>query len=332
VAHLLLVARPPTNRKGNTVNFRISIACLLSSFAVALSGCGVDTSEELQGETISEDMIDSGSAELSTTKDTYVSVRRDYRKCMYPMCGGYYVRDVNSSSTTWYYVFDIDRSQSNIDDETWGTVHEGIEQQAVVLKGRLSKKDPNGYRQLIAKEAYRGLPGVETSGAFYSVEDEGIVCITAPCNSLKSTKLNRLTEKSFTGISVDDAASKPLVQKDWLINQVLHHGALVAGRFVTGKQMPGGREIILDAKQVYFKLPADEQPCPMFALLACENGTVQTWYRNEERCLMPLECSEPVFCTMMIPACADGYVLRTWRAGCAGWACDPAFMPETMNY
>ena len=67
------------------------------AFTVTLAlGCAA-TSAEVEDDGDSEQA--EGAASLSSTS-TYYEARRDFRKCMYPMCGGWWVHRVNRTSTT----------------------------------------------------------------------------------------------------------------------------------------------------------------------------------------------------------------------------------------
>src|SRR5689334_21173777 len=79
----------------------VSLALSLSVASLAtLSGCAADTSSEPD---------DDGSELVDATEDAitgapsnfgyFVVTRRDFRKCISPICGGYFVKRVNQAKT-----------------------------------------------------------------------------------------------------------------------------------------------------------------------------------------------------------------------------------------
>ena len=77
------------------------------SAVVVMVGCGVTESQVVgddapQGE---------GSAELGKASRTYVTVRHDMRKYISPLCGGYWVADVNRATLREVYVNGLDFSE-----------------------------------------------------------------------------------------------------------------------------------------------------------------------------------------------------------------------------
>src|SRR5687767_13217184 len=98
--------------------------------AVAFVGCGV--SESNVG-TTEEDPVEEG-GELSTVSRTFVGLRRDMRKCISPLCGGYWVHDLNRVTFTEHYVSGLDFSASGLSDAAQAQVHDGLLAE-VVLRG-----------------------------------------------------------------------------------------------------------------------------------------------------------------------------------------------------
>ncbi len=104
---------------------------LLWMSVVLIAGCGVS-----QGEVGSGDLQGEDSAELSTTSRTLVLLRRDLRKCASPLCGGYFVHDVNRVKLTEAYVSGLDFSASDLGDHEQQQVIEAGDGE-VVLRGKL---------------------------------------------------------------------------------------------------------------------------------------------------------------------------------------------------
>lgn len=299
---------------------------LFAVLAVVLAGCGVTdaTLDELGNDT-NED-----SAELSTRSQTYVVMRRDLRRCVSPMCGGYYVRDVNRVNLREVYVSGLDFSQSGLLEETIADVTSAADFE-VVLRGKLGAEEPRFQtRPFIVTAAWRGMPGVKVAdgATFFSVASVSLQCIAAPCPTLKATKLNSTSATLAHDVDVAHAA-KPLVDRDWLTDRVVNKGALVAGAIVDGAKVGVSREKVVDAAQVFVKLPDVTQSCPRFVPAQCPAGRVPAFQRNVNRCITPAGCVVPGACAAFVPSCADGYSLVSWQGGlhaCQQYACDPGFL------
>jgi hypothetical protein len=270
--------------------------------------------------------------EISAVSQSYVVLRPDYRKCMSPICGGYYVRDANRPYGKEVYVSGLDMSLSGLDEVDAARVT-GAPANELVLRGKLGAVEKKfNTRAFRVTEAYRGMPGVtvQSGDLFYRAHfrDPQITCITAPCNNTVGQKLNFKPEFDFTTLTVDDAA-KPFVDKAWLSRRVLSHDAIVAAKLRNGAKFPGGYEKVLDASQVFVRIPDLAGPCPMFPIHMCPEGKVNTFSHNADRCSIPTGCATPGICPMYMPACEPGYTLASWTsqpAACQAYACEPAFL------
>jgi hypothetical protein len=162
-------------------------------------------------------------------------------------------------------------------------------------------------------EAWRGLPGVAPSprDRYVAVDGQG--------DRLEASLLNRGGEHLIGSVSVAECAPR-LVDPAWLTARVLAHGALIAGR------LDGG---ILEAGQVFIRLPDYAGPCPGLRML-CGDRTA-TYERDANRCLEPTGCVERQFCPLFRPQCDPGYRLVSWASrpdGCPAFACDPGFLSQ----
>ena len=270
---------------------------------------------------------------LGTKNRSYVTLRADLRRCMAPLCGGYYVHDVNRK-TAERYVSGLDFTASGLDQASIDDVREAPAGE-LVLRGKLGPADPQfGTRAFVVDEAYRGMPGVTpiAGDVHYTAHprDPQIQCFTAPCDNEIARKLNFSATKPFTSYAVELAALE-LVDQAWLVNQVQNHGAATAALIVDGAHYQAGTEKVLDASQVYLRLPVHDGPCPMMPEKKCENGTVPTYERTADRCVVFDACVDPGVCAAYVPSCAEGYTLVSWAAGaygCPTYACDPSFTVE----
>ena len=291
-------------------------------------GCGVEHAQvSSQGDDLgtTED-----SAELSASSRTYVTLRRDSRKCLAPMCGGYFVGDVNRVNPSEKYVNSLDFSKSGLSADDIAVVLEAPESE-LVLRGKLGPTEARfNTRSFLVYEAYRGMPGIEAKDStFYTVGDSEVRCVRPPCYSLTAKKLNSATTRDATGVSVD-RASKPLVDQNWLSIAVMRTEAIVAAKFVEVPANLGGKEVLVDASQVFLRVP-QEQSCPVVKLAACPDDTERTWYRDDRRCLLPASCLEksPDCPRASSVACSPGYTRIKWATepdACTQTVCDPSWL------
>jgi hypothetical protein len=187
--------------------------------------------------------------------------------------------------------------------------------------------DKHGQRVLAVKDAYRGMPGIVPSAkdGIFGVAFNSRACVTAPCNSQTAT--DQISNKSTELTRVDvTAAAASFVDRDWLQNRILLHGALVTGHVATGATV--GTDTVLEASQIWLHVPETPGPCAMPRQQLCTDGQVQAFARTSDRCEEPLGCVTRGVCMYMQPACAAGYLTVTWTSapdGCPATACDPAW-------
>ncbi len=303
---------------------------LLVAMVMVLSACGVSEAElsGLDDGTLAAETGD----ELSATSRTFVTVRHDTRKCLSPMCGGYYVADVNRVSVNEKYVSALDFSPAAavLDEGSIAKVLEAADGE-VVLLGKLGPLEPRFQtRTFLVSDAWRGLPGVKPAAGdvFYSATVLTVQCKAAPCPTLSAKKLNATATIPLQGLSVA-RATRPLVDTAWLAARVESHGALVAARVVRGTVYPAGPEQRLDASQVFVQLPERVGPCPQLPLHQCPAGQTHAGARTADRCVLYKACVTPMLCTQNVPVCAEGYTLISWAGGpgaCTTYACDPTFV------
>lgn len=293
---------------------------LALSLAVLSVGCGVSSSDAVVTDV--EESVSDDSSELSTTKDTLLIARRDYRRCVSPMCGGYWVKDLNSTMQE-RYVSGFDFSGSGLSDDVQGQVA-GAPDNEVVLLGRLGPKENRfDTRPLLVLMAYRGMPGqtFEADDKFYQVFPSRIACFNTPCRNLSTTRVNRTTGHTMASdISVADALGT-LVEEQWLHNRVMFGRGIVAGKIVRKNN-----HVTVTAHQVFVELPDRTVSCPKMPPSTCASTEVAAWERTADRCSVPSGCTQPMYCAAFVPACDPGYSEVSWQNGCTRYACQPTFL------
>lgn len=302
----------------------VSVVC-----GLWLAGCGMSYADINVPEGEENDVV---TEELGTVVNSYVTLRRDMRRCMAPLCGGYYAQDLNRVNPYERYVSSLDFTQANLGDAEQGMVLSAGDGE-VILRGRLGPQESQfKTRTFIVLEAWRGMPGVTAAAGelVWRVTPLEIQCFAAPCASHQLRKVNYALTRQVHGLQVHRAAAaSPLVDQNWLTARVDRHDALIASALKDGAQYAAGKEKLADASQVFIRLPNRNGPCPLMRLAMCEPGKVHSFSRSDELCLMPQGCVTPGVCVAMVPTCPDGYSLATWSGGehaCPQHACDPAFL------
>ena len=155
---------------------------------------------------------DETKADETSSTSTYYTLRGDFRRCIFPVCGGYWVKRVNQARTTCLdgstapecYVADLDLSRLDLDDASLARLRESIGAGRAVLRGAIRAGLSRGgtrFGRLSASEGWRGLSDAAPTGSFYRVNDLGIRCITYPCFSLHAAKLNSAVSAQLSSVS-----------------------------------------------------------------------------------------------------------------------------------
>lgn len=296
------------------------------------AACGVSETD-VEPTLDASDVLEDG-AELSTSSRTYVALRRDVRRCVSPMCGGWFVHDLNRVALTETYVNSLDFTPATSLSEREQEQVKGAADGEVVLRGKLGPKESRfNTRSFIVSEAWRGLPGAQVAAgeSVFKVAGANVQCFRAPCPSFEAVRANYTAKALFHQIDFA-SVTEGRVDAAWLQDSVLEDGALAAGALVPqGK--PGALDITtsLVLSQVFFKLPEDIGPCPQVKMAPCANGQTRTYKRDSDRCIVPSSCVSPGACALFVPACKTGYSLTSWVGGnfaCTQYACDPAWVVE----
>jgi hypothetical protein len=227
-------------------------------------------------------------AKVDTTHgEEYFTARPDYRKCVSPLCGGYFVKSVNKRLTPCAdgtrqlecYVASISYGA--------GTLDEGqsfSNRTPLLLLGNISSKEFNSFGNLgifIAKAVYQSATQTSATERFFSIENNGIVCITSPCFSYDQNVLNSsIRTISLSNINLEKTgASADLIEQ---AQSRLASGEplLASGKNHTYKGFAGiGVEFV--AQQFY--LPVKP------AATTCEKG----YEFSDGACRTPYGCKFP---------------------------------------
>ena len=260
-------------------------------------------------------------------KSDFFTARPDFRKCISPLCGGYFVKRVNSSRTMCAdgtlqkecYVADI-QFKGKLTSPALGFGN----QTPFLLQGKIVPKEFEIFGNLgsfVAKGAYRSATQKTAAGRFFGIENIGIVCITAPCFSFEGELLNRKRVVAFSSINLDKV-NATASQVDQAQRILAEGGTLLAAggaRPVVGLPGGTGREFV--ASQFYL-------PIPMIGIVDCKPG-----YSFEKgACRTPHGCIYPQLELTAIGGAAiidpiTGEVTSTISKSCVD-SCNPPALPS----
>jgi hypothetical protein len=252
-----------------------------------------------------------GEEDLARGATTFVLARRDQRLCPSPMCGGYWLRELNRQRPE-IYVGGLDFAASGLDPHAIDVALQAGPGE-LLLRGALRDES------FAVHEAYRGLPGV-TPGqgeSWYRVEANA----SGSSSAWTARQLNTGRGEACDGATVDRSA-RPFVDTAFLADRLLGYGAVAAAR------MRGG---IMDASQIFLRLPIRLGPCPERPIPSCDSGMANVFTRSEDLCEIPAGCAPRGICPDVPPACDPAYRLASWPAApdaCPAFRCDPGFIAQ----
>ena len=167
---------------------RLSIALLTLAIAITF---GVDAASAAKGNG-------------GPTAAKYYSITQDYRKCIDPLCGRYWVQELNSATTTCSdgtvaeacYVADIDWSVLGVSEGQELYLNGAANSGQVIVSGSLRSRRYAGFGklgELQVDDAWEAATTNPSTGAAYALTQTNIVCAKAPCQNVSALTLNGAT-------------------------------------------------------------------------------------------------------------------------------------------
>lgn len=237
---------------------------------------------------------------LAGTGD-YFFVREDPRRCMSPLCGGYFVKRVNQTRTRcangrWMrecYVAEID----------WNGQPEVDPGKALLRGDIVARRFPRfgNLGALRVTESWQSPTDGSATGQFYRARDRGVRCITHPCLTHSATKLGFTFAKNIAGVDLAASGATGEMISEGAAAMTDPDGVIVAGYFapVTG---PGGRAQTLKATKFYVRAAGQIGGPPPTGTKRCfktgcsshvcsdENVITTCEYRDEYACYQKAIC------------------------------------------
>jgi hypothetical protein len=308
-------------------SIRFATLCSLSLLLLALvpacaaDGLSTDEADELASESVRDD---GGKADAFAPNGLFYSIRRDFRKCASPMCGGFFIKRVNYSNTKCAdgkmkaecYVATMDTSGLVLTDEELGPVMGQIESGWALVRAKQTQVNyPNvgKFGHLEVLDAYLAATEAGYTGTVREVYDNGVRCIAAPCFSYDADRLNY---NSYLPLSdVDLSGANAGAEREAAAYELLAGGkaVIIAGTtHVVHNAGPAGDGRVMEATQFWTRaVHTDAGGCGGTFGIAC-GGEQFCDVTVENACgdtNLPGECKTvPDFCTEQYqPVCGcDG--------------------------
>jgi hypothetical protein len=243
----------------------------------ACAGCA--SSGDIQDDFVNEGgntgSIDATPSHATTEAYTYYALTPDARKCPSPMCGGWFLKELNRATTKCFdgsapacYAPVLDWSESNLSDAHQAVLLDAARTRDVfggvyaIVRGRFSKSDiptfaPDPGRFVIT-EGWVAEGDTSSTGAFVKVEDNGLRCVIAPCPNLDEWTLNMATASDIAAVDFTPAELSPAKIEECLEAIASPDGLLVAGdRYTVYGQ--AGSEKGRRAHAAYYRLGDSEK-------------------------------------------------------------------------
>jgi hypothetical protein len=297
-------------------NLRFGILLLAVAFSMACEEADKDSSVGNMEEHSASVQHPSG-----TLNGEYFFMTRDMRKCMYPMCGGYFLSAVNRPRMRCLdgtiqkscYVAEADFAGLNLPDSDFSKLFSRANGKLVVFHGTVESNvvgDFGDYGRLVVDKAFSAVTDEEPSiwSPLYLAYDNGIRCIKAPCPSLDDVRLNyENSRRSIIGVDFGGVIGATQEQLEAASQALFESGVIVAGYHSVDWNFFPRRNYELVAEQIYLPVKASNND-PLY----CENDAdcVMTQYKK------PVSSPNECYCTL-----CPTLLTNTWTAGEfeAGW-------------
>ncbi len=212
---------------------------------------------------------------------TTYSVKADYRKCAFPMCGGWFLTPVNQYSIqlqtedeayqssallpNTIYVAYINYKRLGLTEKQIAELNSAIHSEQVLLRGKVINSPVSSRviarsKTLAANGAWVGANKNTAIGPYLKVSSTGIMCITTPCPYFNAALINSDYSSEFHDLSLEKAAlDREQEAQAW--QAISTEGLVITGTTyeTTGFDETGaepGKGIGIAATKVFFAFPA----------------------------------------------------------------------------
>jgi hypothetical protein len=205
---------------------------------------------------------------LAAPESVLIVTHVDARKCIYPLCGGYFVKAVNQALTRCAdgstakecHAVELDATALGWTPEQLASFEVSLAKGFALVKGAITPQPRGLYTGEVLRlsQAWQGQALHKPLGAFYGVHSTGIVCIKAPCPSQEAQLLNSTTAATNPDLNLSKAGASQAAVDEALAALGKPEGILVAGAIVPVKYgtLTGGTAVGKQLLASEFYLPA----------------------------------------------------------------------------
>lgn len=194
----------------------------------------------------------------------YYMVRRDFRRCASPICGGYFIKLVNLKATPC--LDGVFRSECYVSAIDWSSLKVSLDElikiqnddgSRVILRGNIIPVTfPlfGEFGNLRVKEAFYAATNAPAKGTFVAIKDNGIRCITTPCFSTDNLVLNKPKTSPVSSIDLSQTGATQK-QLDAATSEIFSKGLIAVGiTEVIENADPTKRDTKFMATQFYLRV------------------------------------------------------------------------------
>ncbi|HTF95416.1 MAG TPA: DUF6748 domain-containing protein [Cellvibrio sp.] len=209
------------------------------------------------------------------TGTTY-TVKPDYRKCAFPMCGGWFLTPVNQYSLylqteneahesaallpNTLYVAYINYKRLGLDEKQIAELEAAMRSEQALLRGNITANKLSSRAQtLVVNGAWVGANKNTPIGPYLNISSTGIVCITTPCPYFKANIINSDYSSEFHDLSLEKAyLDREQEAQAW--QAISTTGLIITGtKYESSGFNPSGAEpgkgVGIAATKVFFAFP-----------------------------------------------------------------------------
>jgi hypothetical protein len=203
-----------------------------------------------------------GASEPAAGVDSYYLARADPRLCPSPMCGGIWLRLLNTRATVCgdgtkqeeCYAASADLSRLRVDEKGRVQLQSLITEGRAVARGTLVRGLVEGFPELDTFVVSEVWPASSSHGralgVFRRLRDSGIRCVTTPCFSIRAAVLNTSRFENISSVDLTRTGASR-AERRRALEDVAGPGLVAAGRVV--RRPGGGRAFV--ATQFYARAP-----------------------------------------------------------------------------
>jgi hypothetical protein len=232
----------------------VSLAALpLLALSLVPACASSATDDELLADSSDEASLDGKADGAADGAYTYYEILKDHRACASPMCGGFFLKRLNRTTTVCHtgstaaqcYAPVLDWSEADLDAAQQAKLVDAANKSTTqngvfgIVRGRFAKKNTTTPQPQLGKfivtEAWVAEGDGHAEGVFAKVFQNGIQCIAAPCPTLTEKGLNTSNQANIADLDFTDAGLSDHEIQGFVDQYTAPSGIIIAGDRYTFK-------------------------------------------------------------------------------------------------